>query len=47
MGTLLSANAIHSDSPIFKLNEQEALNKDGHQNWHRLVLHDFNNGEQF
>ena len=28
-------------------NLNEALHKDGHQNWYRLVLHDFNNGKQF
>ena len=28
-------------------NQEEALNKNGHQNWHRLVLHDFNDGKQF
>jgi len=28
-------------------NQDEALNKNGHQNWHRLVLHDFNDGKQF
>jgi hypothetical protein len=27
--------------------QDESLLSDGHQNWHRLVLHDFNNGEQF
>jgi hypothetical protein len=28
-------------------NQEEALHKDGHQNWHRLVLHEFPNGNQF
>ena len=27
--------------------QDDALHKDGHQGWQRLVLHDFNNGEQF
>lgn len=31
----------------FKDNQDEALHKNGHQNWHRLVLNDFNNGKQF
>lgn len=31
----------------FLANQEEALNKDGHQNWHRLVLLDFNDGKQF
>jgi len=31
----------------FRDNQDEALNKNGHQNWHRLVLHDFNDGKQF
>ena len=25
---------------VFKANQEEALNKDGHQKWHRLVLND-------
>ncbi len=32
---------------IFLDNQEEALHKDGHQNWHRVVVHDFNGGEQF
>lgn len=47
MGTVISASEFDTDSPIFLQNQQESLNKDGHQNWHRLVLHDFNNGKQF
>ena len=31
----------------FRDNLFEALHKDGHQNWQRLVLHDFNDGRQF
>lgn len=32
---------------VFTDNRDEALNKDGHQNWYRLVLHDFCGGKQF
>ncbi len=28
-------------------NQEEALHKNGHQEWHRLVLYDFNDGKQF
>ena len=28
-------------------NQEEALHKNGHQDWYRLVLHDFNDGKQF
>jgi hypothetical protein len=28
-------------------NQEEAQQKNGHQEWHRLVLHDFNDGRQF
>lgn len=28
-------------------NQEEALHKNGHQDWHRLVLLDFNDGKQF
>lgn len=47
MDTALCAIEAYKASPIFCVNQQEALDKDGHQNWHRLVLHDFNNGEQY
>lgn len=47
MDTSFSPGEVYDTSPIFCANQDEALNKDGHQNWHRLVLHDFNNGEQF
>lgn len=32
---------------IFQANQGEALYRNGHQEWHRLVLHDFNSGKQF
>jgi hypothetical protein len=47
MDTSTTANELYAAAPTFRINQDEALNKDGHQNWHRLVLHDFNNGEQF
>lgn len=47
MDTSFSPGEFYDSSPIFRTNQDEALNKDGYQNWHRLVLHDFNNGEQF
>lgn len=47
MVTSISASEVYDAAPTFRVNQDEALNKDGHQNWHRLVLHDFNNGEQF
>lgn len=47
MDTSISASEVYDAAPTFRVNQDEALNKDGHQNWHRLVLHDFNNGEQF
>lgn len=47
MDTSISASEFYTAAPTFRLNQDEALNKDGHQNWHRLVLHDFNDGEQF
>lgn len=47
MGTALLNGADYSSSSIFLANQYEALNKDGHQNWHRLVLHEFNNSKQF
>lgn len=47
MGTSLLASDIQPAGPIFLDNQKEALHKDGHKVWHRLVLHDFNNGEQF
>ena len=28
-------------------NQEEALRKDGHPVWHRLVLHDFHDGKQY
>lgn len=34
-------------SDCFLDNQEEALHADGHQNWHRLVLLDFNDGKQF
>lgn len=34
-------------SDCFLENQEEALHRNGHQNWYRLVLHDFNDGEQF
>lgn len=47
MGTSISASDFYDAAPTFRINQQETLNKDGHQNWYRLVLHDFNSGEQF
>jgi len=47
MGTLLDASGISDAGKIFLENQEEALHKNGHQNWKRLVLLDFNNGEQF
>jgi len=47
MDTSFSPGEVYDTSPIFRANQDEALNKDSHQNWHRLVLHDFNNGEQY
>lgn len=47
MSTLRTQTESEQDSPIFLQNQFEALNKDGHQNWFRLVLHDFNDGKQF
>jgi hypothetical protein len=47
MGTLHPASEIFSAGSIFLENQEEALHKNGHQNWYRLVLDDFNNGEQF
>lgn len=32
---------------VFTDNQSESLNKDGHQNWYRLVLNDFHDGKQF
>lgn len=32
---------------IFLENQGEALNKNGHQNWHRLVMHQFGDSGQF
>lgn len=32
---------------VFADNRDEALNKNGHQNWYRLVLNDFHEGKQF
>ena len=32
---------------IFLDNQEWSLNRNGHQNWHRVVLHDFNDGDQF
>jgi hypothetical protein len=32
---------------VFTDNQNESLNKDGHQNWYRLVLNDFHDGKQF
>ena len=31
----------------FQNNQEESQHKDGHQNWHRLVLHEFPIGNQF
>lgn len=47
MGTVNSASDILSAGKTFLDNQQEALHKDGHQLWHRLVLYDFNDGQQF
>ncbi|MGC2457047.1 MAG: hypothetical protein WA435_03520 [Gallionellaceae bacterium] len=47
MGTELSASEVNPSGFIVSDNLAEALFKDGHQNWHRLVLHDFNVGDQF
>jgi len=47
MGTVIESSEFEHNSSIFRQNQDEALNKDGHQTWHRLVLHDFNDGRQF
>lgn len=47
MDTTFKASEIHAADSIFLGNQEEALHKDGHQIWQRLILHDFNNGEQF
>lgn len=48
MGTSFNdTKTLGCTTPTFLINQDEALNRDGHQYWHRLVLHDFNNGEQF
>lgn len=47
MGTLHPASDISFAGSIFLENQEEALNKDGHQSWQRVVLHDFNNIRQF
>jgi len=47
MDTSFSTSEVYDAGPIFRFNQQEALNKNGYQNGYRLVLHDFNNGEQY
>lgn len=48
MGTVSnSVSDFYRAVPTFRANQDEALNCDGHKKWHRLVLHDFNKGEQF
>lgn len=48
MGTLsFPTSDILSAGSIFHDNQSGALTKDGHQNWFRLVLHQFNDGKQF
>ncbi len=45
MDTLLSTGGDSNVAgSIFLSNQDEALNKDGHQNWHRLIVHEFNDG---
>ena len=47
MDTSTTASEFYNTAPTFCINQDEVLNKDGHQNWYHLVLHDFNDGEQF
>lgn len=47
MGTLHPTSEVFSAGSIFLENQEEALHKDGHQNWQRVVLHDFNSIGQF
>jgi len=47
MDTSIAGSEIFDASPIFRINQDEALNKDGHQNWHRLILHSFNGGLRY
>jgi len=41
MGTVNSSSDILAAGKIFLENQEEALHKDGHQNWHRVVLYEF------
>jgi hypothetical protein len=46
MGTLLSTGGDSNGAgSIFLSNQDEAINKDGHQNWHRLIVHEFGDGK--
>jgi|GEM_PF-2844388 len=47
MDTSTIASEFFDAAPIFRINQVEALNKDGHQNWHRLILHSFNDGLRY
>jgi len=47
MSTSYLSSDIHPADSIYRKNQEEVFNKDGHQKWHRVVVHDFNDGEQF
>jgi hypothetical protein len=47
MGTLYPASKFFAAGPIFLENQEEALHKNGHQNWQRVVLSDFTNTGQY
>lgn len=47
MGTINLDGGIHPYGQVFLENQEETLNKDGHQNWHRLILHSFNDGLRY
>lgn len=47
MDTSTTASEIFDAGPIFNLNQQEALSKDGHLTWHRLILNSFNGGLRY
>lgn len=47
MGTMNLDGGTHPYGQVFLENQEETLNKDGHQNWHRLILHSFNDGKLY
>ena len=47
MGTLYPASDISSAGSIFLENQEEALHKNGHEVWQRVVLSDFTNIGQY